>query len=338
MSFRDFPSEDQAVNLLQNSLRRGRLGHAYLFSGPDAEPLEEVAMTLAKTLSCTDRTDGTDSCDKCSPCVRIHECKHPDVFWVRPESKSRVITIDQIRDLMQMVQLKPMEARVKVGIIVAVDRLNIAAANAFLKTLEEPPAHSVLILTTTEPQQVLETILSRCLRLKFSPVGIMTPAEPWLADFSQIAAAHPSPPLLRYKLLGILGKELAAKKEDVEARLSARSPLETYNDVDPKLREKWEDELTAAVEGEYRRTRQATLNSLQSWLRDVWLTTLSRQTEMLRYPQLAETTAAVASRMKTEAAQKNLEVLERTQKLLHTNVQEALILEVGLLNLEFSSN
>src|SRR6185369_11087493 len=129
---------------------------------------------LAKTLNCEQpprRGAGglpSDSCDTCASCRLIDSGNHPDILWVRPESKLRVITIDQMRDLMQTVHLKPTQAAFKVAVIVAADRLNVPAANAFLKTLEEPPANSILILLTTEPQRVLETILSRCLRLNFA--------------------------------------------------------------------------------------------------------------------------------------------------------------------------
>src|SRR6185436_1663393 len=104
-------------------------------------------------------------------CRKIEGETHSDMHWVRPESKSRIVSVDQMRELMREIQLKPSEAEVKVAVIVAADRLNTQAANAFLKTLEEPPAKSVLILLSTEPQRLLETILSRCLRLNFGAEG-----------------------------------------------------------------------------------------------------------------------------------------------------------------------
>src|SRR6188768_3682938 len=102
MSFCDFPEQEGAVQLLQRSLDRGRLGHAYLFNGVDLEPLEAVARTLAKTLSCerpprrSEQGLALDCCDACLNCRKIDEGNHPDVFWLRPESKSRVIRAEQI--------------------------------------------------------------------------------------------------------------------------------------------------------------------------------------------------------------------------------------------------
>src|ERR1019366_1241991 len=166
MSFKDFPEQVQGVELLQRSLERGRLAHAYLFTGTHVDELEGIARALAKTLNCLKpvRKNGVavDSCDRCVNCQKVAGDIHADVHWIRAESKSRIITVEQMRDLMQQINLKPTDAEYKVAVIVGADRLNVQAANAFLKTLEEPPARSVLILLSTEPQRLLETILSRC--------------------------------------------------------------------------------------------------------------------------------------------------------------------------------
>jgi len=182
MAFKKFPRQMQGIQLLQRSLARGRLGHAYLFTGDQLEELELLARTLAKTLNCRNpvETDGvaTDCCDECLTCRKIDNETHADIHWARPESKLRVITVEQMRDLMQQIQLKPAEADYKVTIIAGADRLNTQAANAFLKTLEEPPAKSILILLSTQPSRILETILSRCLRLNFSGDGARTLRHP----------------------------------------------------------------------------------------------------------------------------------------------------------------
>src|ERR1700753_3720597 len=110
MAFKDFSAQSQGVQLLQRSLARGRLGHAYLFTGDQIEVLEELARTLAKTLNCenpgTEKGRATDCCDVCASCKKIAGELHADVHWARPESKSRMITIDQTRELMREMQLK----------------------------------------------------------------------------------------------------------------------------------------------------------------------------------------------------------------------------------------
>jgi len=343
MSFAQFTEEEDAVQLLQRSLMRNRLGHAYLFSGDDLAHLELVARTLAKTLNCERRgaskgsPGAADCCDDCSSCRKIENGVHADLQWVRPESRSRVIVIDQVRELMQTIFLKPTEADYKIAVIVGADRLNAQAANAFLKTLEEPPARSVLILLSTEPGKILETILSRCLRLSFAGEQERFRDQAfldWLRQFSDTAVTEHGSLLSRYRLLSVLLTRLSGLKESIETDLTARSPLEKYDDLDPKLREKWEDELTAAIEAEYRRQRAEILTGLQFWLRDVWLQSLG-DGGLLAFPDLQPGTLALASRTSASAASANLRVLERLQRQLNSNVQEALALEVGLLQLKF---
>jgi DNA polymerase-3 subunit delta' len=133
-------------------------------------------------------------------------------------------------------------------------------------------------------------------------------------------------------------------RENIEETLSARSPLEKYEDAEENLRDKWEKELKAAIEAEYRGQRADFLLALQWWLRDVWLHTLGvdqspesnalspNSETLLVFPQMAGT-KRVAQRISPKAAMENLRIIEQLQRWLHTNVQEALALEVGLLKL-----
>lgn len=349
MAFKDFAGKEQGVQLLQRSLERGRLAHGYLFTGGQVQQLETVARTLAKTLNCRNPVragSGTavDCCDQCINCRKIEEAGHPDVHWVRPESKSRVIVIDQVRDLMRDINLKPAEAEHKVSIIVDAERMNVAAANAFLKTLEEPPPRSVLILLSTDAARLLETILSRCLRITFGTESKLKP-DPghlaWLTAFGEMASAKSTSLLGRYRLLDLLLQHLGKVKAGIETSMTERSPLSRYEDPEKALRDKWEDELTAAVESEYRRQRAEILTLFQWWLRDIWLETLANKhggeltrtnDSLLGLPQVPGA-RQVAGRISTDQALENLQQLDSLQRLLNTNVQEALALEVGLLKL-----
>lgn len=331
-----------AAELLSRSLERGRLGHAYLFTGDDAGVLEEAAVRLAQTLNCSGpgsrSTEGNraEPCGTCSVCRRTAGFTHPDVTWVRPGKKSRIISIQQIRDLNQTVALRPTESRHKVGIITTTERLRVEAANAFLKTLEEPPQDSIFILLTTDAEQVLETILSRCLRLSFASGGVRIEPDVagWLAGFSSSAAAASASLLDRYRLIESLLKALGVIREETEEALTAISPLKKYVDADADQRDRWEDELSAAVEAEYRRRRATFLAGIHAWLRDIWLHACGAP-DGLFLPQLADSAAIVGRRLSTGDARANLDAWERTQcLLLGTNAQEALVLEVGLLRLK----
>jgi DNA polymerase-3 subunit delta' len=343
MSFSTLQEQQDGIQLLQRSLERGRLGHAYLFGGTDLLELERIAATLAKAVNCQSpprqSASGAplDCCDQCESCRKIDAASHPDISWIRPESKSRVITIEQMRDLMHTIHLKPTVARYKVGVIVAADRLNVQAANAFLKTLEEPPSNSILVLLSTETQRILETIVSRCLRLNFA--GEATHAHDaaaitFMSVFSGMASAEQRSLLTRYKLLSVLLNRLNELKNGISETVSKRSPLERYEDIDPHVREKWEDELTAAIEAEYRRQRAELLTTVQWWLRDVWLACMQLGSDLLTFPQLVPNIKTVAQRISAGDAMQNLRLMEETQRLLATNVQEALALEVGLLKLK----
>ena len=342
MAFADFPGREQSIQLLQRSLERGRLAHAYLLTGDDLLHLEAVARTLAQTLNCAqpvrrgDAGAAVDCCGRCSSCRRTAEDNHPDVGWVRPESKLRVITIDQVRVLIDTVNLKPTEDGYKISVVVAADRLNVQAANAFLKTLEEPPPRSVLILLSSDPQRLLETILSRCLRLNFAGDGTLSLAaadRDWLRGFAEACAAGKSGLLGRYKLLRVVLGRLGEMKAQISETLTARSPLQKYDDVAADLAEKWEDELTAAIEAEYRSRRAGLLLAVEWWLRDVWCQKVSPGDDLLVLPELLAPSRAIAGRITAEQAVENLRSLEQTQRFLATNVQESLALEVGLLKL-----
>jgi DNA polymerase III subunit delta' len=343
MALAEISHENDSVRLLQRSLERGRLGHAYLFSGVDLSGLENVARALARTLVCERPVTSansdlpTDSCDRCLSCRKVDEETHPDVIWVRPESKLRVVTIDQMRSLMQIINLKPTQAPFKVGIIVSAERMNTQAANAFLKTLEEPPADSIILLLTTEPHRILETIVSRCLRLNFAAgtAHHHTPAfVEWLRQFATVASGEQKSLLNRYQLLSTVLNRLSETKARISETLAKRSPLERYDDLEPKVRDRFETELDAAIEAEYRRERTELLAGLEWWFRDVWLHTLALADSGTSFPELAPESQTVASRIKTPEALGNIQVVERAQQLLATNVQEALALEVAFLKLK----
>lgn len=347
MAFTDFPDQAQGVELLQRSLQRGRLGHAYLFTGNQIDPLEALAKTLAKTLNCQNprKVDGqpVDCCDVCLSCKKVDQEIHGDVFWLRPESKSRQIKIEFItrrdespsRVLLDAINLKARESEFKIAIISGADRLTVSAANAFLKTLEEPPPKSVIILLSTAPTRVLETILSRCLRLNFGTENSRDwsdEVQTWLERFSALAGQEQKSLLGRYRLLDVLTSYLAKMREAVDAELTSKSPLERYEDIEKDLRKQWQDELKAAIEAEYRHRRDEVLLGLQWWLRDIWLHTLKSEPGMLGFPKTTDT-GTIAGRLTPREAQENLKVFDHLHRLLHTNVQEALALEVCLLKL-----
>ena len=343
MSLTQLEQQQPAARILGRSLGKGRLSHALLFTGPVLETLETMARLVAQVLNCQhppsrgENGAPADCCGRCVSCQRIATGKYSDVLWVRPESKTRVITIDQIRELLQTIHLKPTEGGTKVAILVGADRLNVNAGNAFLKTLEEPPANSILILLSTDPEQILETILSRCLRFAFaaeSQPAVEAAMLDWLNEFGKGATATQPGLLQRYRLLSLLLRRLAEIKDEVEKRISQNSPLEQHTDIEPRLREKWEDELSAAIESEYRRRRNEIMVGLEWWFRDVWCKTQGIGSGLLNFSSLEPEMNVMARRLSVSDARENIVAIEETIELLNTNVQEALAIEVGFLRLK----
>lgn len=163
---------DWAVRLLAISIRHHRVGHAYLITGPDQIGKMTLARTFTQALNCT-ATDGQRPCGECRACLLIATDRHPDVRVVLPEISERgaqSIKIEQIRRLQQDLSLSAYEAHYKVAILKRFDTANPNAANAFLKTLEEPPSNVVLILTATDSDALLPTINSRCRTVSLRPV------------------------------------------------------------------------------------------------------------------------------------------------------------------------
>ncbi|MCS1407572.1 MAG: DNA polymerase III subunit tau [Verrucomicrobia subdivision 3 bacterium] len=342
MGFADLPDEKVAIKIFQQSLTRDRLAHAYLISGGDPVTLEAFATMLAKTLNCETPPQrapsglGLDACDHCQPCRQIAAAQQADVSWVRPESKSRIITVAQIRAVMEAVHLKAHASPFKIFIVSGAERMNVQAANAFLKTLEEPPGRSVLLLLTTEPQRLLDTIVSRCLRINLSGTPSMD-ADPegiaWLTGLSRQSQDAKGRIGSRYRMLGDLLARLASKKTKIEEMLTSSSPLETFDDLEPSLQDRYKQELAAAIEAEYRRQRADIVSLLQWFLRDVWLHTLKTGDRLLHFPNLARETQQIAARITQEAALENINITDQLQRQLNTNIQEALAIEVALLKI-----
>ena len=231
MPFSEIIGQDRAVDALRAALRRGGLHHAYLFAGPEGVGKGTVARLLAQAANC-ERDDG-DACGACPPCRKIARGVHPDVLVVERErdmaragrwepkggrTPSRDIVVDQVRELVdRRLSLRRFEGRRRFVLLDPADAMNPQAQNAILKTLEEPPPDTTLVLVSSSADGLLPTVRSRCLRLPFAPLPDALLEE-------RLVAAGRSPEAARLAATlagGSLGKALALDEEAMGERRAA---------------------------------------------------------------------------------------------------------------------
>jgi DNA polymerase-3 subunit delta' len=329
VSFSDHEEQRQIAGQLQRSLERGRLAHAYLFAGPRGSGTAEMARTLAKALNCLNKDN--DCCDRCDSCRRIDKGTHPDIYWVRPESKSRQIKVEQIREFERAVNLKAGNARIKVGVIADADCMREEASNAFLKTLEEPPAQTILILLTAQPQRLLPTILSRCLRISFGVTG--SSASPYRDRIQPVLLDDATGVVGAYRRLAALTGLLQSIRDEIRQRAEAEEDLDRHSELDPETRKRLESQLEARIEGEYRAAREQVLEEFYSWYGDVLLCVEQADQNLLEHGDQLAGLRRVASTRSYARAAGDLDVIEQIRDSLARNIAEPLALEVGLLKL-----
>jgi len=216
LSFESLKGQDSAVSYLKASLRNNRVSHAYIFSGPDGVGKRLAAINFTKALNCSGPVSGSP-CDRCSSCKKIDSSKHPDILTLKPREEGASIKIEDVRALIKDVYLKPFEAQKKVYMIEGAEYMKHEAANALLKTLEEPPADSVIILLTENIKSLFHTIVSRCQVVKFFPLKLKEVEEILTREYSLSQAdAH----TLSHLSGGRLGEALKFKEEDIFTKRS----------------------------------------------------------------------------------------------------------------------
>jgi DNA polymerase III subunit delta' len=222
MRFSDIRDQEHATYTLQRSVASGKVPHAYLFIGPEGVGKRLAARTLSMALCCERKEP--DPCGTCDHCRKITDGVHPDVRWIGVPDDKRRIPIDAVREADRWLGVRPHEARSKILVVDPADAMTDAAANAILKTLEEPRAGSFLVLLTSAASALLPTVRSRCQIVRFRPLAEETVAAILAQDgvepeIAKVAAALSGGSLAR--AAQHLGEELDSLLEIVVELLSA---------------------------------------------------------------------------------------------------------------------
>ncbi len=360
----DLIGQHRAADYLRAAVIGGSVAHAYLFVGPPGAGKKTAAKALACAMFCDD-----DGCGSCRTCYRIKRGLHPDVRVFEPEGTASYLLDEQIRPLIHDVHLKPVEASRKVYVLAQADLMRDATANAFLKTLEEPPLSVVIVLLAPSYDSVLPTVASRCLVVRFAQIPPVT-AERLLAertgaspDETRAALAatggvlvravefldSPTRREARTRVLAIL-KDLAAYDElDVleaarELLVLVKVPLEELKAVHAEeIREREEFlGVSAGKSVEDRHKRELTareregvtevLNIADSWLRDC-LALSQGIDDLVANPDVADAMCEVAAVITLTAATRALDAVREARRRISYNVSPQLAVEAMLFDI-----
>ena len=318
MPFASILGHEQVIAGLRSAFERGRVAHAYLFAGPDGVGKARVAEAFVQLLSCKEPAPGPDACGRCRPCRLIADGRHPDLITVRRDGQ--FIKIEQVRELTKGLRFPPVEAATRAVVIHDAEALHLTAANALLKTLEEPSPRNVFVLVTSQPNVLLTTIRSRSQQVRFTALSRELVAG-WLVREKGVD------PTTADELAAMSGGSLGAAEKLVDTEVSA-------------IREQWLGEL--ATIGTLRPTQllalgetlaavkekmPAVLDVMRSALRDA----------MLKSGGLPDDRLTFRGRrlpvLDGEAALSALTLIDEAERALSGNVNPRLVAEHLLLGL-----
>lgn len=326
---------DQACDLITSAHERERLAHAFIVSGPRGSGKEELAARMIKML----QSDGGGGMDLFGEPVKeevppLDELEGEGVRILRPQSKSRRITVDSIRELEKTLHVVSGPKSWKIGVIIDSDRMVPAAENAFLKTLEEPPNRTLLLLLTDNPGGLLPTVISRCVRIPLigTPNALEDGARELVEALNQASSSGFGSPTTALGLKAIFASLLAERKataEEAGKEALREEEKALKNAVEGDWLKRRENALKASTEADYLADRDRLLEVLQSWMADVLR--LKAGSDGLEFSEYSQIYTQVAESESVANLLQRMEALHEMRANLQTNAQEPLTLEVGFL-------
>ncbi len=318
---------DRPIHLLRSSVAAGRVSHAYLLSGPRQVGKLTLARELAKALNCL---ESDRPCGNCRSCRKIERGVHPDVQVVKLEDGAKSIGIDVVREIQERVALRPAEGSVKVYIIEEAERMSEQAANALLKTLEEPPPSVLMVLTTLDSTLLLPTLVSRCQQVDLLPVPTSiiegtvcgrTGVDPEQARLvASLAKGR-----VGWAIEAIANPAMLRRRAELMDRLMA---LPRANRVD---RFAYASEL-ASLSGRDPEAARSVLESWQSWWRDLLLYRLGME-DLVVNVDLKDLLGSQVRLYPAHVLGQMIKAIQETIAMLAQNVNARLALEVLMLRM-----
>ncbi len=329
------PFKEHFPNLCKRLLQtkaRGRTGQAYLIVGDDMDYLEKFAMAWARTAACTSPLEDGSACGTCPACCRFINNAYPDLTVVRPQSKSRQIKVEDMREFEHVISLAAAPGFLKIGMIVEAERLNDSSQNAFLKTLEEPPGSTMLLLLSVNPRMLLPTTKSRC-----QVISLLRNRQ----DYSELAEQGLFTVLatMRRNAGASVGIRAASAIANILAaqRIRAAEYAEENRDSswdnadDQRMKKLVEEENLAREEAEYVRLRMKVTDAIQAWFLQSLVISYGCSDEMLPNPEMLS--GLECSAVSTEEALQNIGYVSDFLKSLSSNVDEKLALDAMCLSI-----
>ncbi len=306
---------EETFEMIRHALSSGRPAHGYLIAGPVRGKAMEVVLRVLQLLFCRSEKK---PCLSCEGCRRVAERTEGDIHWIFPELKTRVISVDQMRDkLISEISKTSFSGGWKAGVLVGADRMNDASANAFLKTLEEPPDRTLFFLLSDAPQQLLPTIVSRCQRID-------------LHDESELGA-----PLRQRVLDALADPQCGRPLENLAVSSTLSAILSELKEVAERLvkEEKSDDQLeddekvfNARVSARYREMRSDFLSVLLGWFRDMLAVKCGADDSLLYFPAYRNVHLERTGRLTLAQALYNINAVDELARQMEKNVPEETLL------------
>jgi DNA polymerase-3 subunit delta' len=324
MAFKDVLGHSRPIMLLQRAITNEKVVNSYLFLGSEGIGKKVVALQFAKALNCLgEDAERGEACDHCISCKKIDRALHPDVLLIEPEGQ--YIKVDQVRQLQKELVYRPYEGRRRVCILTAADRMAPHIPNTLLKTLEEPPLHTVIILLANSSRFILSTILSRCQPVRFNPLPIPLVTR-WLTDSRGFTPAEAH--LLAFLSEGSPGKALEIQEEIRQVpREELLKDWVGSRSLSFERIGNWVESLPSQ-----RENLLLMLEVAKTLLRDLVMVKTLKKGPTLIHSDLQSVMEPIATSWNLSSLLKRMEILHQTTLAIKGNANTSLALEAMMLS------